>query len=78
MVARPRRDRQCARQGQLLTGSLTSADQFKVVDAHTFEVTLPKPDKLALANLAVVYPVIFNSKLAKSKATAEDPGRWPG
>jgi len=59
--------------GQLLTGSLTSADQFKVVDAHTFEVTLPKPDKLALANLAVVYPVIFNSKLAKSKATAEDP-----
>ncbi|MFN3671391.1 MAG: ABC transporter substrate-binding protein [Bosea sp. (in: a-proteobacteria)] len=59
--------------GQLLTGSLTSADQFKVVDPHTFEVTLPKPDKLALANLAVVYPVIFNSKLAKSKATPEDP-----
>ncbi|POR51841.1 ABC transporter substrate-binding protein [Bosea psychrotolerans] len=59
--------------GQLLTGSLTSPDQFKIVDAHTFEVTLPKPDKLALANLAVVYPVIINSKLAKSHATAEDP-----
>ncbi|MDX2201295.1 MAG: ABC transporter substrate-binding protein [Hyphomicrobiaceae bacterium] len=58
---------------QLLTGSLTSPDQFKVIDAHTFEVTLPKPDKLALPNLATVYPVIFNSKLVKSKATAEDP-----
>ena len=34
---------------QLLTGSMTSADQFKVIDPLTFEVTLPKPDKLALA-----------------------------
>jgi peptide/nickel transport system substrate-binding protein len=58
---------------QLLTGSLTSPDQFKVINAHTFEVTLPKPDKLALPNLATVYPIIINSKLAKSKATAEDP-----
>ena len=58
---------------QLLTGSLTSPDQFKIIDAYTFQVTLPKPDKLALPNLATVYPVIFNSKLAKSKATAEDP-----
>ncbi|KRR21520.1 ABC transporter substrate-binding protein [Bradyrhizobium lablabi] len=58
---------------QLLTGSLTSADQFKVIDPHTFEVTLPKPDKLALPNLAVVYPIIINSKLAKAHATAEDP-----
>ncbi len=58
---------------QLLTGSLTSPDQFKVIDPYTFEVTLPKPDKLALANLATVYPVIINSKLAKAHATAEDP-----
>src|SRR6202045_1418638 len=47
---------------QLLTGSLTSADQFKVIDPSTFEVTLPKPDKLALPNLATVYPIIINSK----------------
>ena len=59
--------------GQLLTGSMTSADQFKIVDPRTIEVTLPKPDKLALANLAVVYPVIFNSKVAKAHATPEDP-----
>jgi len=58
---------------QLLTGSLTSADQFKVIDPLTFEVTLPKPDKLALPNLATVYPIIINSKVAKAHATADDP-----
>jgi peptide/nickel transport system substrate-binding protein len=58
---------------QLLTGSLTSADQFKVIDPLTFEVMLPKPDKLALPNLATVYPIIVNSKVAKANATAEDP-----
>lgn len=58
---------------QLLTGSLTNADQFKVVGPLTIEVTLPRPDKLALPNLATVYPIIINSKLAKSHATAEDP-----
>ncbi len=58
---------------QLLTGSMTSADQFKVIDASTFEVTLPKPDRLALSNLATVYPIIINSKVAKSHATPEDP-----
>src|SRR6267378_3407047 len=58
---------------QLLTGSMTSADQFKVIDPLTIEVTLPKPDKLALPNLATVYPIIFNSKVAKAHATAEDP-----
>lgn len=58
---------------QLLTGSMTKPEQFRVVDAHTFEVTLPKPDRLALPNLATIYPVIFNSKLAKANATAEDP-----
>ncbi|WP_315832714.1 ABC transporter substrate-binding protein [Bradyrhizobium prioriisuperbiae] len=58
---------------QLLTGSLTSADQFKVIDPLTIEITLPKPDKLALPNLATVYPIIINSKVAKANATAEDP-----
>jgi peptide/nickel transport system substrate-binding protein len=58
---------------QLLTGSLTSADQFKVIDTLTFEVTLPKPDRLALPNLATIYPIIFNSKVAKANATADDP-----
>src|SRR5437763_1094553 len=58
---------------QLLTGSLTSADQFKVSDPLTVEVILPKPDKLALPNLATVYPIIINSRIAKANATADDP-----
>jgi peptide/nickel transport system substrate-binding protein len=58
---------------QLLTGSMTSADQFKVIDPLTIELTLPRPDKLALPNLATVYPIIINSKLAKAHATPEDP-----
>ena len=57
MVARSLRHRADPRQGRSsLTGSLTSADQFKVIDPLTIEVTLPKPDKLALPNLATATP----------------------
>jgi peptide/nickel transport system substrate-binding protein len=59
--------------GQMGTGSLTKAEQFNVVDAKTITVTLPKADRLALANLATPLAPMFNSKLAKSHATAEDP-----
>jgi peptide/nickel transport system substrate-binding protein len=31
---------------QMSTGSMTSPDQFRIVDEHTIEVTLPKPDRL--------------------------------
>jgi peptide/nickel transport system substrate-binding protein len=58
---------------QLLTGSMTSADQFNVIDPLTIGVTLPRPDKLALPNLATVYPLIINAKLAKAHATPDDP-----
>ena len=58
---------------QMSTGSITSPDQFRIVDAHTVEMTLPKPDRLALANLCVPYAIMINSKLAKQHATAEDP-----
>ncbi len=58
---------------QLATGSLTKPEQFRVIDPLTFEVTLEKPDRFALPNLATVYAIIINSKLARSKATAEDP-----
>jgi peptide/nickel transport system substrate-binding protein len=59
--------------GQLATGSLTAPDQFVVVDARTIAVTLPKPDRLAVSNLATPLAPIFNSKLAKQHTTAEDP-----
>jgi peptide/nickel transport system substrate-binding protein len=58
---------------QMLTGSLTSPDQFTVIDPATVGITLPKPDRLALPNLATVYMIIFNAKVAKAHATAEDP-----
>ena len=58
---------------QFTTGSLTSADQFKIVDPQTVTVTLDKPDRLALANLCVCYAIMINSKLAKKNATADDP-----
>ena len=59
--------------GQIGTGSLTKPEQFSVVDPRTIVVTLPKPDRLALANLATPLAPIINSKLAKQHATPEDP-----
>ncbi|MEH2479829.1 peptide/nickel transport system substrate-binding protein [Nitrobacteraceae bacterium AZCC 2146] len=59
--------------GQVGTGSLTKPEQFAVVDDRTITVTLPKADRLALANLATPLAPMFNSKLAKAHATAEDP-----
>ena len=58
---------------QLQTGSITSADQFQIVDPHTLTLTLEKPDRLALANLCVPYAIMINSKLARQHATEADP-----
>jgi peptide/nickel transport system substrate-binding protein len=58
---------------QMQLGSMTSADQFKITGDHTIELTLPGPDRLALANLCVPYAQMFNSKLVKAHCTAEDP-----
>jgi peptide/nickel transport system substrate-binding protein len=58
---------------QMGTGSMTSPDQFRIVDDHTIEVTLPRPDRLGLANLCVPYIMMINSKVAKQHATADDP-----
>ncbi len=58
---------------QLSTGSLTSPEQFRIVDAHTLTVSLDKPDRLALANLCVPYAIMVNSRLAKQHASEADP-----
>jgi peptide/nickel transport system substrate-binding protein len=58
---------------QLSTGSLTAPEQFVVVDAQSVRVDLPRKDRFALPNLAIVFPAIFNSKLCKANATAQDP-----
>ena len=59
--------------GQMATGSLEKPEQFKVVGEGTVEVSLDKPDRLALANLAVPLSPMFNSTLARANATADDP-----
>jgi peptide/nickel transport system substrate-binding protein len=58
---------------QFATGSMTSADQFTVVDAHTIRITTPRPDRFTLPNLALAYPVIFNARLTRAHATEADP-----
>ena len=58
---------------QFATGSMTSPDQFTVVDAHTIRITTPQPDRFTLPNLAGTYPAIFNSKVVKAQAGAADP-----
>lgn len=58
---------------QFVLGSMTSPDQLKITGDLTLELTLPAPDRLALANLCVPYAQMFNSKLVKHHLTAEDP-----
>lgn len=58
---------------QFATGSMTDPAQFVIVDPMTVRIDLPQPDRLALPNLALTYPIIVNSRLARQHATAEDP-----
>jgi peptide/nickel transport system substrate-binding protein len=58
---------------QFSTGSMTSPDQFVVVDAHTIRITTPQADRFTMPNLAGTYPAIFNSKLVRAQAGANDP-----
>lgn len=58
---------------QFATGSMTDPDQFVVLDDHSLRIDLPQPDRFALPNLALTFPIIVNSALARQHATAEDP-----
>ncbi|MBM9402781.1 ABC transporter substrate-binding protein [Gluconacetobacter azotocaptans] len=58
---------------QFSSGSLTSTEQFRVAGARTIEILLPRPDRLALANLAMPYAIMINSRLARRHATPDDP-----
>lgn len=58
---------------QMAAGSLTSPDQFSVVDAHTFKITFEKANKLSLPDLAVPVPCITNKALVMKHATDADP-----
>jgi peptide/nickel transport system substrate-binding protein len=58
---------------QLSTGSLTKPEQFVVLDERTIRIDFPRKDRFALPNLALVFPAIFNARLAKPHATNDDP-----
>src|SRR5207253_4394442 len=58
---------------QMKAGSLEKAEQFVVVDDHTFRVDFIRKDRLTLPDLAVPVPAIINSTLARKQATPSDP-----
>jgi peptide/nickel transport system substrate-binding protein len=58
---------------QMKAGSLEKPEQFVVVDDRTFRVDFIRKDKLAMNDLAVPVPSIFNSEMVKKHATEKDP-----
>ncbi len=58
---------------QFSTGSMTSPDQFTVLDTHTVRVTTPRPDRFTLPNLAATFPLIYNAGLVRAQAGPSDP-----
>lgn len=58
---------------QMKAGGLERPEQFAAADAETFVITLDRPSKLAIPDLAVPVPFVINSALAKANATADDP-----
>jgi peptide/nickel transport system substrate-binding protein len=59
--------------GVMAVGALRSADQLKVVDDRTFQVTLPAPNRFAVAVFSIPFAAIINSRVARQNATAQDP-----
>ncbi|MFW6028388.1 MAG: ABC transporter substrate-binding protein, partial [bacterium] len=58
---------------QMSTGSMTDPEQFVIVDDHTVRIDFEQRDRFSLPNLAIIFPAIFNSKLARQHATESDP-----
>jgi len=58
---------------QFKTGSLVDPAQFVVIDELTIKVTTPRADRFTLPNLALTFPIIINSRIAKAHATDADP-----
>ena len=58
---------------QMKAGSVEKPEQFEVVDAQTFRLKFLRKDKMTLPDLAVPVASIYNAKLAKQHATADDP-----
>ena len=58
---------------QFKIGGMTEPTQFKVIDKHTFQIALKKPNRYTIIDLAVPQASIINSRLASKHATADDP-----
>jgi peptide/nickel transport system substrate-binding protein len=58
---------------ELGVGSITSMDQLSVKDSRTFTVKLPQADPMIQRVLGLVSIAIYDSKLIKAEATADDP-----
>lgn len=58
---------------QMANGSMLTPEQVKVVGDGVVEIQVERPDRLTLATLCVPFIPMFNSKLAKKHATADDP-----
>lgn len=58
---------------QMRAGGFIRPDQFAAIDDETFQITLDKPSKLSIPDLAVPVPFVINSAVAKANATEDDP-----
>jgi peptide/nickel transport system substrate-binding protein len=58
---------------QMKAGGLERSDQFAAIDDDTFVITLDKPSKLTIPDLAVPVPFVINSVVAQENATEDDP-----
>ena len=58
---------------QMKAGGLERPEQFEALDARTFRITLDRPSKLTLPDLAVPIPFVINSKVARAHVTEADP-----
>ncbi len=54
-------------------GILTEPDQVRIVDDHTVQVTLSRPDRFGVAALCAPGVIMINSRLAARHATPGDP-----
>jgi len=63
---------------QMAIGSQTSTDQFTIVGDRQVQIRLDRPNRLALLTHSVPFLPMFNSKLARRHASADDPGRSTG
>ncbi len=58
---------------QMSAGSLTTPEQFVVVDDSTVRVDFATKDRLTIPDLAVIVPCVVNSELVKKNASEKDP-----